>query len=524
MKNVESLGGKSDPYVRVQIRNETKGKTSVVSNDLNPVWDEVIYVPIHAARESIMLECLDKEKIGEDRPLGSVELDVFGLIQKTTDPKFPFQSAGTQSFEAPITRDDGRPKGTLFYQATFVPAWQTHVHFHKSTTPVDSSSDDDSDAGYVSDATSIDGEEGVEPVDLTFKPKPSAAGAAAQAVGGAVGGVVSGVAALPGVSTVADTVAKVPNAGAPRHSAEELLAQQSGIVVFNVVSARLHNRGHIEVVLDDSDWPCVSTPKSKSKTPQWEYVGEGFVKEIDFSQVHMYLDEATEEGEDRVSGEWSGPMKTFLRDTLHGPQEFTLTDKRGKTSTVLVEARYIPVPITLEPRESVSNQGTLRVELIDGEDILAVDKGGTRSDPFVVFTLNGSKVHKSEVQRKTVTPVWNEEFDINITSRATSELQVEVFDWDRIGSDETLGTGTINLQTLEPFGLTERSIALSHAKHGQKGRVRVRLLFTPQIIAKARKTATTFSSVGTRAMTGLGALPANAGKGVLGGVQGIFGR
>lgn len=62
-RNVEAaLGGKSDPYVRVQVRNVTKGRTEVINNsrsivsfyrsganssftDLNPVWDQIIYIP-----------------------------------------------------------------------------------------------------------------------------------------------------------------------------------------------------------------------------------------------------------------------------------------------------------------------------------------------------------------------------------------------------------------------------------------------------------------------------------------------
>ena len=40
-----------------------------------------------------------------------------------------------------------------------------------------------------------------------------------------------------------------------------------------------------------------------------------------------------------------------------GPTEFTLTDQDGrKESTVEIEARYIPVDITLEPRESINSE------------------------------------------------------------------------------------------------------------------------------------------------------------------------
>lgn len=64
-RNVEAtLGGKSDPYVRVQVQNVTKARTEVINNsssyvsashlypnhikfspDLNPIWDQIMYIP-----------------------------------------------------------------------------------------------------------------------------------------------------------------------------------------------------------------------------------------------------------------------------------------------------------------------------------------------------------------------------------------------------------------------------------------------------------------------------------------------
>jgi Ca2+-dependent lipid-binding protein len=101
---------------------------------------------------------------------------------------------------------------------------------------------------------------------------------------------------------------------------------------------------------------------------------------------------------------------------------------------------------------------------------------------------------------------------------------LEVFDWNRIESHESLGSCIINIRDLEAFQLTERWVSLSTEKHGQKGRVRVKLLFQPKIIAKSRKTQSTFSTAGGRAMTTIGGLPVNAGKGVVHGVTGIFKR
>lgn len=59
--------------------------------------------------------------------------------------------------------------------------------------------------------------------------------------------------------------------------------------------------------------------------------------------------------------------------------------------------------------------GTLRVELVDGNQIRGVDRGG-KSDPYVVFTLNNQKVYKSQTKKKTLTPEWNETFAVQVVS------------------------------------------------------------------------------------------------------------
>lgn len=37
-----------------------------------------------------------------------------------------------------------------------------------------------------------------------------------------------------------------------------------------------------------------------------------------------------------------------------------------------------------------------------------------KSDPYAVFSLNGSKVFKSETKKKTLVPEWNETFEVTV--------------------------------------------------------------------------------------------------------------
>jgi hypothetical protein len=68
--------------------------------------------------------------------------------------------------------------------------------------------------------------------------------------------------------------------------------------------------------LDDGYWPCFTTVKARSTHAQWEHVGEGFVKELDFGRVWLRLNEAHEGEKDDIIAEWKGDAKAFLQSSL----------------------------------------------------------------------------------------------------------------------------------------------------------------------------------------------------------------
>lgn len=73
------------------------------------------------------------------------------------------------------------------------------------------------------------------------------------------------------------------------------------------------------------------------------------------------------------------------------------------------------------------------------------------------------------------------------------------------------------MEDLEPFVSVEKTVNLQHAKLGNKASIRLRFLFTPEVVTKSRKPTSTFSTAG-RAMTQIGAAPVGVGKGVVSGV------
>jgi len=109
---------------------------------------------------------------------------------------------------------------------------------------------------------------------------------------------------------------------------------------------------------------------------------------------------------------------------------------------------------------------------------------------------------------------------VPVPSRYGANFVVEVFDWNQIEAAKSLGIGKIDL-SIEPLLAVEQVVNLVSPKLGEKGEVRLRLMFQPKIVAKTRKQTSTFMDAG-RAMTQIGAIPLSAGKGVFQGVTGVF--
>lgn len=150
--------------------------------------------------------------------------------------------------------------------------------------------------------------------------------------------------------------------------------------------------------------------------------------------------------------------------------------------------RYLPVKMKLDPRESINNMGNVRVDVLDASDLPAGDRNGY-SDPYCKFVLNGKEVFKSSEQKRTLTPVWRQYFEVPVPSRIGADFKVLVYDWDAVGNDDLLGSANVDLTLLEPLRPREYKLPLD----GKSGMVRLRMLFRPDYVTRARQGSSTFS-------------------------------
>lgn len=160
----------------------------------------------------------------------------------------------------------------------------------------------------------------------------------------------------------------------------------------------------------------------------------------------------------------------------------------GAVSRVTISLRYVPVKMELDPSESINNMGSLRVDVLDADDLPAADRNGF-SDPYCIFNLNDKQVFKTKVQKKTLHPAWNEYFETPVSSRTAANFRVKVMDWDAAGGDDLLGEANINLEIIDPFKPSEVVLRLD----GKSGALRLKMLFKPDYVRRSRQGSSTFS-------------------------------
>jgi Ca2+-dependent lipid-binding protein len=123
LRNVETVG-KSDPYARVLLSGVQKARTVTWKNNLNPEWDEVIYVPVHTPRERITVEVMDEENMGKDRSLGHFELNVADYVTQEESGEFAVNDSKRDLAQLLLSGNKS-PKGTVNFTCSFFPTIPT---------------------------------------------------------------------------------------------------------------------------------------------------------------------------------------------------------------------------------------------------------------------------------------------------------------------------------------------------------------------------------------------------------------
>ncbi|KAF6166253.1 hypothetical protein GIB67_031037, partial [Kingdonia uniflora] len=137
---------------------------------------------------------------------------------------------------------------------------------------------------------------------------------------------------------------------------------------------------------------------------------------------------------------------------IPGLYHFVQETIKKQVASLYLWPRVLEIPI-LDSSEGVMKAvGILHVKILRAIKLLRMDLIGT-SDPYVKLRLSG-EIHppkKTTVKMKSLNPVWNEEFMFTIKDPECQLLQLDIFDWEKVGSHDKLGMQMVPLKLLVPY-------------------------------------------------------------------------
>lgn len=540
VKNVEAaMGGKSDPYVSLKMRGQQVDGSKIINNDLNPNWEgEILYAPIHSLKEKVTVEVMDYQNNTKDRSIGTYELSIAELGKDNpSNLQYPYKGIGKQKHTEKLNLGRGVYKGGIVFDCEFLPSLNlAGVEFKGAGNEVAAKAGGgDASGGFVDDS-----QEGVTAPDLKDEGAmhrfPVVGGSAAreqkdreleEKAEQAKKLKKKGSIASFKTSATSDNVkdGQANNEGV-QLSREELLNTQSGILAFNILGGKIAKKNaRLEVLFDDGYWPAYTTEEARTTECTWDEVGEATIKELDWSRMWIKLRTGTTD--DSVFAEFQGNTKDVLERALDKEAEFTLASNAGTGhSTITLICKYIPTDVHIEPIESVNNMGFLTVWALSAKGLRGADRGGKYSDPYVTLQLNGERVFKSKIVKKTLNPTWDEKLgECEVPSRVGAKSIFEVFDWDQVGTPDKLGQAIVDLAELEPFESTEKTYSLTGKGALEGGTLTLRFIFRPEFISTRGRKGTSLGRTFTHGVGGVGRMGVgavgNVGKVGVGAVGGV---
>jgi Ca2+-dependent lipid-binding protein len=317
LRNFETIG-KSDPYVRVLLSGIEKARTVTFKNNLNPEWDEVLYVPVHSPRERFQLEVMDSEKMGRDRSLGLIELFAGDWVTQDETGTYIVHDKKSPREDGLRLHGRGMAKGILSYTVAFYPTLNVADPEEEPDETVDAA------ATLPKESMDVPRSPDTGKFSSTLE-KPSADAPAPPAT--------PKTPVTPKSPTMPDSPRKSRDDKAPPkiHLApQDLLKYECGLIIFKLMDAELpRSHSRVEVFVDDMAFPSYVSSTAKSKSHKFDEIGDCFIRELDFSKLTIKLrskggDEQGEGGEKehtlaRLTGNTLDTLKQCLVSDVNSP-------------------------------------------------------------------------------------------------------------------------------------------------------------------------------------------------------------
>lgn len=348
LKNVDRLGGKSDPYVRAMSGLQPRAQTEFVMDDLDPQWDEVLYVPVHSMREDLLLEVMDWNSDGKMKLIGMTDLFLKDLIreEKKGNDQSIYNGLPAVSRSAEIVDKDRRGgRGVLNYEAQF---FATLALAKKKTKETDAASNKSGEKEEKKDGAAT------EESDKKAESSPISSPV--------------GLQEQDSLSEEEETPLTDLHGETILYTADNQIdynAYEAGVISVTIHQVTLPSRGKaVAEILVDSNDPQFRTSEVKGVSLNFNESGDAFVKEMDFSRLVVRVLNAKDD--DRI-GYWSSSVRDIVKSILENPEkpEGEEKEESGREYNLLgctggkirLSFSFFPViKFTLDPSESLESK------------------------------------------------------------------------------------------------------------------------------------------------------------------------
>jgi len=100
---------------------------------------------------------------------------------------------------------------------------------------------------------------------------------------------------------------------------------------------------------------------------------------------------------------------------------------------------------------SVVKMPRFEIQIVEAQGLPAADLNG-KSDPYVEV-CNSVGRQKTEVQKKTLNPVWRETKVVDVTNPMVDAVGFLVYDWDRLSANDIIAYGFMSMMAIPPTGV-----------------------------------------------------------------------
>lgn len=476
LKNLERFGT-IDPYARVLVNGQARGRTTDRESTTNPVWNESIYVSVTSPNQKITIECLDVETAGEDRTLGKFDIATADMFQKGPDDKY-IAHIDEEPKTGKLISKKGGSKGEVTYYVSFYPA--VPVLSLEEIQEVDEIAE--RKAKLEKEKKEMEESEELKNNSVLKKKLESEADE------------------LKELDDMYSAKLKL--------DLDELVQYNSGVLSVYILSAELPQQGcYIQAFFDSNGYPGFHTPRSPTRSFREGMVGDVMIKELEWSITTLRVTKNKDQNkaEDCIC-EVTIPTIELVRNCYYKPSIVNL--KGNADAKVMLQVSWFPINTTKLPSSDlITNNGDLTVNIKGASNLLAADRNG-KSDPYVKLYLNDNDTpfYKTKTLKKTLSPTWNESCTVQVVNRVNNYLKIKVMDWDAGNADDPIGEAVVPLSKIDPESPTDLDIPLIlPPEKKDAGVIHLSFNFEPRYVLAV-----------TRKETKIGDL---AGKGLSAGIQ-----